>query len=141
MYESGMTHQEIADVVSERIGEPVTRVSVTLALSRAGVKPRTVRYDAEIPWTVQSRSLNETPVRMLRILARKTRGKAVKDADWDRCNRWLEWLKAHNAVVAYCPERRPSFVYVTADEVDDWPGGIPVRPRVMKADEFEDEAA
>ena len=47
--ERGMTHQQIADMVSQQEGVSISRSSIIPALSRAGMTNR-VRYDAEIPW-------------------------------------------------------------------------------------------
>jgi hypothetical protein len=136
MYRSGMTHQEMADKVSEQIGEPVTRVAITLALARIGEDTRNPRYEVVIPWRVKARHRNETAVRNLRMLGRRKGGATLTREEEIRVNNWLKWLDAHDAVVAYCPDRDPGFVYVTADEDGDRPDGLPIRPRVLTLSEF-----
>lgn len=136
MYRSGMTHQEIADKVAADIGEPVTRVAVTLAMARIGEDPRNPRYDDVIPWRVRARHRNETAVRNLRLLGRRNAGHELDKEQNTRLNNWLRWLEENNAVVGYCRDRDPGFVYVTADESDDRPNGNPVRPRDLELAEF-----
>lgn len=136
LYRSGMTHKEIAEKVSEEIGEPVSRVSITLALSRAGEEPRAKRYKDEIPWTVASRHSNEYPARMLRLLGRRNAGQDLTETDEGKLNRWLSWLQGEDAVVAYSPMTDPGFRYVLADEADDNVNGIPVRPRTIAPEEI-----
>lgn len=136
MYRSGMTHQEMADAISKQIGEPVTRVAVTLALARIGEDPRTPRYDTVIPWRVRARHRNETAVRNLRLLGRRVSGMTLNAEQTKRLDNWLGWLEANNAVVGYCRDRDPGFVYVEADEPEDRPSGLPIRPRDLTLDEF-----
>lgn len=136
MYRSGMTHQEMADKISEQIGEPVSRVSVTLALSRIGEDTRTPRYTSVIPWRVRAKHRNETAVRNLRLLGRREAGIELSKEMNARLNNWLKWLKENDAVVGYCRDRDPGFVYVAADEAEDRPSGYPIRPRDLTLDEF-----
>lgn len=136
MYRTGMTHQEMADKISEQIGEPVTRVAVTLALARIGEDPRTPRYEDVIPWRVKTRHRNETAVRNLRMLGRRMSKMPLTKEQETRLDNWLKWLDEHDAVVGYCPDRDPGFVYVTADEPEDRPNGHPIRPRELTLSEF-----
>lgn len=137
MYRSGMTHQEIADKVSVDLGEPVSRVSVTLALSRIGEDSRAPRYDDVIPWRVRGRHRNEIAVRNLRLLGRRRAGSRLNKQQEARLEEWLTWLDEQEAVVGYCPDRDPGFVYVAADEPHDRPNGLPIRPRTLIIEEFE----
>lgn len=136
MYRSGMTHQEMADKISADQGEPISRVSITLALSRIGEDPRTPRYDNIIPWRVKAKHRNETAVRNLRLLGRRKAGLPNSKEMETRLDNWLRWLEENNAVVGYCRDRDPGFVYVAADEPEDRPGGVPIRPRDLTLDEF-----
>lgn len=136
MYRSGMTHQEMADAIAEQIGESVTRASVTLALARIGEDARAPRYDDAVPWRVASRHRNETPVRNLRLLGRRRAGLSLSKEQDTRLDNWLQWLEENDAVVGYCRDRDPGFVYVTADEDDDRPADLPIRVRDLTLDEF-----
>ena len=131
MVRRGMTHQEIAERVSQEIGEPVARVTVTAALRRAGVEPTQPRYEDVIPWVVSERHQNEWPVRMLRLLGRQRSDREISDKDEQQLNRWLAWMHHSNTVVGYCPSTDPGFWYVTATESRDEPDGVPIRPRYL----------
>ena len=136
MYRSGMTHQEMADAISEQLGEPVTRVAVTLALARIGEDPRIPRYESTIPWRVRARHRNEVAVRNLRLLGKRVNGGDLTREQNVRLDNWLKWLEENNAVVGYCRDRDPGFVYLDADEPEDRPNGMPIRPRDLTLDEF-----
>lgn len=136
MYRTGMTHQEMADKISTQIGEPVTRVAITLALARIGEQPRVPRYDGPIPWRVRARHRNEVAVRNLRLLGRRLGGQPLASTEAKRLDNWLTWLMQNDAVVGYCRDRDPGFVYVLGDENEDRPNGLPIRPRHLELEEF-----
>ena len=114
--ENGMTHEEIAKRISEDIGEPVSRTSVSGALSRAGYTKR-LRYDDYIPWTPVSLKHNSAyQLTMLRIGARmhadhESAGK-VTVGEKKRFNKWVKELQDKGLVVHYDYNTPDGFFYV-----------------------------
>jgi hypothetical protein len=134
LVEQGLTHQEIADWVLENLGHRVSRSSVSVALSRAGLSKEAMRYREELPWKVRADHLTEYPARMLRLLGRRRAGVELSGDEDGRLDAWLEALEERELVVAYSPER--GFLYVDSDEIGDGKNGIPIRRRVIGEDEF-----
>lgn len=135
MLSKGMTHQQIADAVSEQMGRPVSRATVTSALARAGAKPAWGKMNDYVPWQVRTRHHHEAPVRMLRVLARRATGQEVAAQEATRLDNLLKWLDENDAVIAYCRDCDPGFLYVVADEVEDRPKGVPIRRRIIGLEE------
>lgn len=94
--------------------------------------------DAVIPWSIDDRHSQEWPARMLRLIARKRAGEPLDLRDQQRLQRWRRMLDQDRAVVAYCPAATPGFYYVLANEPEDAPDGVPVRPRLLSAEELPD---
>ena len=136
LVEQGLTHQEIADWVLENLGQRVSRSSVSVALSRAGLSKGAMRYRDELPWKVKADHLTEYPARMLRLLGRRRANIDLTDDEESRLDAWLEDLTENDWVVAYCPE--VGFLYVDNDEIGDGANGIPIRRRTVGADELPD---
>lgn len=134
MVAEGWSHADIAAHVEKTTGHKVTRSAVSAALSRAGLTKATPRYKEEIPWRVKEEHLTQYPARMLRLLGRSRSKGDLTDEDADRLSSWMGQLSEWNAVVAYSPTA--GFLYVAADEIDDWAGGIPIRRRVITDDEL-----
>lgn len=127
--DEGLSHQEVADRISEDTGHKIARSTVSAAMSRAGLSGDQVRYEEEIPWRVQAQHLREYPVRMLRLLGRKRHGMPLKPEEALRLENWLELLKEENAVVAYDPTARTGFAYVERKDTD--PVDIPIRRQTV----------
>lgn len=125
MIDQGMTHREIAEVVSRETGQPVRRSTVSAAIHRAGLSDRAKKYDVEIPWTVRDRHLTSYPARMLRLLGRRRAGLTLTAEQESRLDSWLAMLERENAVVVYFPETEEGFFYVEGDPYVD---GVPVDP-------------
>lgn len=124
MVERGMTHQEIADLVSRDTGYPVSRSTISSALHRAGSASSAKKYPEEIPWRVKEQHQTHYAARMLRVLGRRRAG-IRNSAEMDsRLDAWLEQLRDAGAVVAYVPETVEGFFYVTGKPDND--KGIPV---------------
>jgi len=136
MLNKGMTHQQIADAVSEQMGRRVSRATVTSALQRAGAPPAWEKVTDHVPWVVRTRHHHEAPLRMLRVLARRREGAPVAESEQLRLDNLLKWLAENNAVIAYCRDHDPGFLYVVADEAGDRPDGIPIRPRLIEVSEI-----
>lgn len=111
MLDLGLTHQEIADQVSQQIGEPVTRAAVSVAVSRAGLADRRKRYDEMIPWRVKVAHQSSYDLWMLRIAARLDRGVAVTDEERGRFDRWKARLDDEDLVVDYDSKEETGFIY------------------------------
>lgn len=135
LVEQGLTHQEIADRIRVTTGVVVSRSTVSVALSKAGLTRSAVRYKDELPWKVKSEHITQYPARMLRLMGRKRSGVALSDDEADRLEAWLESLEEKGLVVAYVPDG-DGFIYVYADEVDDGSGGIPIRRRLIGLEEL-----
>lgn len=129
MFESGMTHQQIADQVFADTGTPVSRSTVSAALHRAGKTRGNPRYKTEIPWKVRSEHLTEYPVRMLRLLGRRRSGKPIPPGDETRLDNWLELLDRENAVVAYDPNNPVQGFHYVDRRDGDGANGVPIRVR------------
>ena len=139
MVETGMTHQQIADRINEETGQRVSRSTVSVALSRAGLAKDAMRYKRELPWRVKAEHLTQYPARMLRLLGRRNAGTELTDEEAERLEAWLEGLQEKGLVVAYVPDV-DGFIYVYADEVGDGSGNVPIRKRIITPDELEESS-
>lgn len=135
LLDAGMTHQQIADHVRVTTGVVVSRSTVSVALSRAGLARDGMRYRRELPWKVKAEHLTQYPARMLRLLGRRNAGNELTDDEADRLEAWLDSLTERGLVVAYVPEGH-GFIYVEADEKEDGRGGVPIRRRTIDLDEL-----
>lgn len=106
---AGKTYQEIADQYG------VTKAAVHVALTRSNLirNPRP-RYDDIIPWVVKAEHSNGYPLAMLRLEARRVRGKQLSDEKLRYLENWKRRLKAANAVVGYHPDLPDGFYYTEA---------------------------
>jgi hypothetical protein len=136
MVEAGMTHQQIADRIQHTTGVPVSRSTVSAALSRAGLASVGHRYKRELPWKVKAEHLTQYPARMLRLLGRRRSGVELTEEEYERLEAWMVALEDKNLVVGYAPEGN-GFIYVVADEKNDGEGDIPIRKRVITPEEIE----
>lgn len=128
MVDSGMTHQEIADVVSRETGYPVSRSTVSAALHRAGASSPAKKYPDVLPWTIHEQHQTHYAARMLRLLGRRRRGITNSSESDARLDAWLDQLGKAEAVVTYVPETDDGFFYVRGKPVD----GIPVARDVLQ---------
>lgn len=124
LLEQGLTHQQIADLVSEQTGHTVKRATVSAAISRAGLGQRQTRHSEVIPWKVKIEFIRDYPVRMLRLLARRRAGDSLPQADANRLDVWLSRMNDEGCVVLYDPDR--GFAY--GDRCDDCLPDVPVHP-------------
>jgi hypothetical protein len=125
----GHTHQDIADMVRETTGQPVTRGAVSSAISRAGLSTPGKRYERTLPWRVKIEHSKHYAARMLRLLGRRLEGEPLHEADESRLDSWLARLDAENAVVAYIPETEDGFHYI--DPPAGWDHEVPIVPEVI----------
>lgn len=121
-----LTHQQIADRILRDTGQPVSRSSVSAALSRAGISTPGNRYRDEIPWRVKVEHIKEYPARMLRLLGRRRAGLPLNAGETQRLDSWLKQLEDDNAVVAYDPNSKFGFYYIDKEEGDAL-NGVPIR--------------
>ena len=134
MVASGMTHQEIADLVGEETGTPVTRGAVSSAISRAGLSAQGRRYDQTLPWRVKIEHSKHYAARMLRLLGRRQQGLTIHPADEARLDAWLDKMSEEGAVVAYIPETEEGFHYM--DPPRGWRDeGAPIIVKTIRLDE------
>jgi hypothetical protein len=111
MVDAGLTHQQIADRINEETGQRVSRSTVSVALSRAGLAKDAMRYKSELPWKVKAEHLTQYPARMLRLLGRRNKGIELTDEEAERLEAWLEGLNEKGLVTAYAPDV-DGFIYV-----------------------------
>ena len=114
MLEAGLTHQQIADKVSEQVGRPISRSSVSVAISREGLSDTKPRYTETVPWRVSVEHQAEYDLWMLRTAARAEReGEESLPADLlRRLVNWKRRLQEADAVVDYSPLLERGFVWV-----------------------------
>lgn len=112
LIESGLTHQQIADMTFERTGHRVSRGAVSSAVSRAGLSAEGKRYRETLPWRVRIEHSKHYAARMLRLLGRRMRDEPLHPEDGDRLDSWMQKMKDEGTVVAYIPETEDGFYYV-----------------------------
>lgn len=123
-----LTHQQIADLVSEQVGVRVSRTSVSAAISRAGLSGDGPRYEDVIPWRVKTEHSTHYAVRMLRALGRRRASKPLAGDLDGKLDSWLDKLRGEDAVVVYLPDTEEGFFYVPRREgTGDGENGIPIR--------------
>ena len=110
--ERGLTHQQIADLITKESGVPVARSTVSAALSRAGLTTRT-RYDEMIPWKrIRVEHNHHYALTMLRLEARHRMGSQLTEDQSKRLESWKQRLVDEDAVVVYLPDTDEGFYYV-----------------------------
>lgn len=124
LVDQGMTHQQIADLITRETGSPVGRSTVSAALHRAGESQLAKKYPDEIPWRVKEQHQTHYAPRMLRLLGRRRKGIA-NSAEMDaRLDAWLKQLRDAEAVVVYVPDTEEGFFYVKGEPDAE---GIPIQ--------------
>lgn len=127
LVDQGMTHQQIADLITKETGYPVGRSTVSAALHRAGEAALAKKYPDEIPWRVKEEHQTHYAPRMLRLLGRRRKGIA-NSAEMDaRLDAWLKQLHDAGAVVVYVPDTEDGFFYVAGTPDTE---GIPIKQEV-----------
>ena len=110
--ERGLTHQQIADLITKETGVPIARSTVSAALSRAGLTDR-VRYDEVIPWKpIKAIHNRHYALAMLRLEARRQGGLTLTEEQAKRLESWKAKLEEENALVVYLPDTEDGFYYV-----------------------------
>ncbi len=124
MVSQGLTHEQIARVLSRETGYTISRSSVSAALHRANETARAKRYPQELPWTVREEHQTHYAARMLRLLGRRRAGiQNSQEAD-KRLDSWLRQLSEAKAVVVYVPDTEEGFHYTEGKPNEH---GIPIR--------------
>lgn len=127
LVDQGMTHQQIADLITRETGQPVGRSTVSAALHRAGESQLAKKYPEEIPWIVREEHQTHYAPRMLRLLGRRRKG-IQNSAEMDaRLDSWLRQLSDAGAVVVYDPDTEDGFFYIQGKPDEN---GIPVKREV-----------
>lgn len=132
----GKTHQEIADLVHETTGIPVTRGAVSSAISRAGMSAQGKRYIRTLPWRVKIEHSKHYAARMLRLLGRRMDGDEMLAEDEKRLDSWLEKMDTERTVVAYIPETPEGFHYMDPPRGYVMVDGIPIIRHEIRLDEI-----
>lgn len=115
MRDSGMSHAEIAEVVTQKTGYKVARSTVSAALSRRGETGPLKKWTEEMPWEVKSEHSSHYAARMLRALGRRRAGLGnAVDLD-KRLDAWLARLAEDQAVVVYLPDSEDGFYYIPGE--------------------------
>lgn len=123
LVEQGLTHKQIAEVLSRDTGYPISRSTVSAALHRANETNPAKRYPEEIPWIVREEHQTHYAARMLRLLGRRRAGIANSAEADKRLDAWLRQLENAGAVVTYVPDTPDGFYY-TKGEPDA--NGVPI---------------
>lgn len=110
--ERGLTHQQIADLITKETGVPVARSTISAALSRAGLTQR-VRYDSVIPWPkIKAVHNRHYALTQLRTKARMDAGLKVTEEQRKRFESWRDRLFEENAICVYLIDSEDGFYYV-----------------------------
>lgn len=124
LVEQGLTHRQIAEVLSRDTGYPISRSTVSAALHRANATNPAKKYPEEIPWTVREEHQTHYAARMLRLLGRRRAGTTNSEEADKRLDAWLRQLETAGAVVTYVPDTPEGFYYVKGTPQ---PNGVPIR--------------
>ena len=124
--DQGLTHQQMADLIYETTGHPVSRSTISSALSRAGKADSKDRYIDTIPWRVRTIHLKEYPARMLRLLGRRRAGGTLSANEQHRLHSWLTMLADGQAVVGYDPDNDEQGFHYIDPSGNDGHDGIPI---------------
>jgi len=117
---AGMTHEQIATRIAELTGQPISRSSVSAALSRAG-KTNRIRYLRELPWKVRGEHARRYHPMMLRLQARLDSGQNLSAQELRRVTAWRNALTRQKAVVHYEPDTESGWWKVRRrDNIDLW---------------------
>lgn len=123
MVSQGLTHQQIADVVSRETGYRVSRSTVSAALHRAHESAAAKKYPDELPWKLREEHQTHYAARMLRLLGRRRAGIANSAETDRRLDSWLAQLEEARAVVTYVPDTDEGFFYVEGQPEES---GVPI---------------
>lgn len=111
----GKSHQEIADILSERHHVDYKRSSVSARIARAGKSKPLKQYDEEMPWQVRLEHHTAYPARMLRLMGRRRSGKKNTPANDKRLDGWLARMKRDGTVVVYLPDSPDGFHFIPGE--------------------------
>jgi hypothetical protein len=128
MVAQGLTHKQIAELVSRETGYPIQRSTVSAALHRAGASHPAKKYPEEIPWTVREEHQTHYAARMLRMLGRRRRGISNSEEANQRLDSWLRNLEEQGVVVTYVPDTEDGFFYVEGKPDEN---GIPILTHML----------
>jgi len=124
--DEGLTHQQIADRVYEQTGVQVTRSAVSVACMSYGLTVPKNRYKDTVPWRVRVEHGKAYPVRMLRLLGRRRKGKDLDPVQKGQLDAWLRHLSEEQVIVAYDPDSDLGLFYIDA-KWKDHDGDAPIR--------------
>ena len=116
----GLSNRGIAEQYEKDTGIRVSPNAITMALQRYGLKsnnPRE-RYDDLLPWQLRPEHAMHTEARLLRLEARRRRGKSLSDTELKWLTNWLGYLRDANAVVTYNPDSEQGFFLVPRKDSD-----------------------
>ena len=133
--DKGLTHQQIADLVTKKTGVKVGRSAVSVALHRYGIAKNSVRYKDYLPWRLKMEHIRAYPARMLRLMGRRAAGKPMTDVDNTLLDNWLAMLDEQELIVAYDPDdpTGQGLHYIDAKHKDhDGPAPIRIKQIHMK---------
>lgn len=123
LVDQGLTHKQIAELVSRETGYPISRSTVSAALHRDGSASPAKRYPEEIPWTVHEKHQTHYAVRMLRLLGRRRQGITNSEESDARLDSWLKSLSDAGVVVTYVPDTDDGFFYIKGEPTSE---GVPI---------------
>jgi hypothetical protein len=135
--EEGLTHQQMADRVYLLTGRRVTREAISVAAHSYGLTKRKVRFKRELPWRVKSHHSKVYPVRMLRLLGRRSLGMPITVKDRSLLENWLAAITREGLIVAYDPDSDQGFHYIEERYRDHQDPTLPIRIRRIRLDDGE----
>lgn len=119
--DQGLSQQKIADAWERDTGIRVTRAAIGMAISRYGLSSSASRdrYGDLIPWEVEPEHRQHKDLRLLRLEARRRRGKALTERELLWLTNWKNELRERNAVVHYDPLTPQGFWQIERQPGDD----------------------
>lgn len=127
--DAGYTQKQMAEMTLEVFGNKVSRAAIAAAMRRYGLSDEGYRYEEYIPWQVAAVHATAHPLRMLRLLGRRSQGGKLNSKEDAELESWLEWIADEKCIVAYDPDdlEGPGFYYIDAKYRDHRKRTIPVR--------------
>lgn len=120
MVERGLTQQRICDEWERKTGLRVARSTISTAMKNWDIDPvyKRENYNDLLPWRVHPDHQMAVEARMLRLEARRRRGKVLNDREQRHLDYWLEDLRAADAVVTYDEKRGFRLIKRRAEHTD-----------------------
>ena len=117
----GLTQAQIVEAWEKKTGVRISRSTVGMAIARFGMDsshPRP-RYEDMLPWKVSVPHRMKWDARMLRLEAKRRRGKALTERELRLLTQWRQQLEEAQAVIVYEHDTDEGFFWVNRKAEDD----------------------